>query len=135
MEKKQLIILIASAVVALIIGILLGILYVKLISVDGSRAKVVNSLSSKLITSVTSYGQISAIDGRSITINYSGESLVVPIVEKAKVLSLEMGKTGPTQKEVEFSAIKVGDNVNIFLKVLDDGKMQGTSVVIFPASK
>ena len=91
--------------------------------------------SSKVIPSIVAFGQVGEISGRTVTLTYGTESLAIPIREDAKIYSFSgttNQKTPPEQKTAEFKDIKVGDKLNITLKILSNGEIEGLSVIIFP---
>ena len=99
--------------------------------------KVVKMLSSKTITLIDSFGKVTKISDRTITLTQNGESLDINIEKDAPVYlylasaSAEiMAATTPKQSMSEFKNIKVGDNLNITMKVSPDGQIGGISVTI-----
>lgn len=138
MDKKQLITLIVVGVLLFLIGGAVGLLYGMQGGSRGAKVEAVNNLSSKVVSSIVAYGQVAKIEGRNITLSYLGDNLEVFITDTARIYSLtpaSTGKTGtvaPVQKTVDFGAIKVGDSVNVVLKLSANGKTEGSSVIIFP---
>jgi hypothetical protein len=138
MDKKQLSILIVAGVLIFLIGGGLGIF---LIQGSSGRAKVemANNLSSKVISSIIAYGQVKNINGRNITLSNLGDNLSILIANDAQVYAFvvptdagENTTASPVQQTVNFETIKIGDNVNVAVKILPNGQVQGTSVIILP---
>ena len=101
---------------------------------------VVASLSSKVIPSIMAYGQVTKIEGRTITVSYNKEDLVVPFKDSAIIYAFNPPSAGskttsPTQTKVSFSEIKVGDNLSVTVKLLPDGVVSGDSAVILKKAK
>lgn len=137
MNKTTLIVsLIIAGVFLLLLGMGLGILY-KTQQISPQLKKttaVINALSSKTVPSIVAYGEVTKIEGRDITLAYSGDSIKVNMEENSQVYSFVNDSSGkPIQKKVELKEIKVGDNLNITLKVLPDSQLQGQSVFILLA--
>ncbi len=104
---------------------------------------VLNSLnSSKIIASIIAFGEVTKISDRTVTLTYGTENLPVRIKEDAKIYSFIMPAPNnkgeqvisgiPEQKNAEFKDIKVGDNLNVSLRILPEGELEGLSVIIFP---
>ena len=135
----------------------LGILYQK--QKDASqieklqaRESVLNSvvkrLSSKLIQSIASYGKVSKIEGRNVTLTFEGESLTIKVREEALIFSFTQtlgrsltGEAAPlkkgdtvitTRQKVELKDIKLGDDLGINIKLLPDGQLEGQFITIVP---
>ncbi|MBU4274882.1 hypothetical protein KKE19_03665 [Patescibacteria group bacterium] len=105
-------------------------------------ANILNSLSSlKIIASTIAFGEVTKISDRTITLTYGTENLPIRIKEDAKISSFILPAPNdkgeqiisdiPEQKTAEFGDIKVGDNLNISLRILPDGEIEGISVIIF----
>jgi len=138
LDKKQIIVLVAVAIVFLLIGLVLGMGF---ISKQGNLVKkeIVNSLSSKVITSVVAYGRVEKIEGRNITLSNLGNNLLITIIDSAPIYAFDThsvtetkNKASQNQKVVAFDDIKAGNNLNVSLKILEDGRVQGLSVIILP---
>lgn len=140
MDKRNLTILVIVGVIIFLVGGGLGVLYRTQNPSEKYRKleTAVATLSSKVVPSIAGYGQVTSIDGKNITLSYGGDSLTINISEKAVIYSFvasttaKNGATSGTQKEVEFSAIRKGDYVNIGLKLSPDGTLQGETVIILP---
>jgi len=148
--------IIAIIVIIVLIGgaILLGAGYLAGVSLEKERTapdlekleklekinNVLNSFNSlKVIPSIVAFGEVTEISGRTVTLTYGAENLPIKIKENAKISSLtalvpdvEGGQVVPEQKTVEFKDIKIGDNLNVSLRLLPEGELEGLSVIIFP---
>jgi len=94
--------------------------------------------SSKVISCFAVLGEVTKIDGRDITLKSTGDSLTIHIKEDAKVYSsakngsFGTGATSSVQQQVEFKDIKKGDFLNIGVKLLPDGQLEGQVINILP---
>lgn len=141
MDNKNLVILIIVAVLFFTLGGGLTIFYQMqsgfVSPKEAPKITAVQNLSSKVIPSITAYGQVSKIEGRDITLTLGGDSLKIKINNNAQVFlpsSSTIDKDGKTvnapQQIAKFSDIKIGDNVSVNLKLLPDGQIEGAMVVI-----
>ncbi len=129
--------------------VLLGIGYLTGVSIEkqktGSQLEnlekitgALRSLSfSKVVPSITATGKVTKISGRNVTLTQEGESIEVFIKEDAKISSFnapasdqETPPTGSVQTQNTFEAIKVGDNLSVRVKVLPNGQIEGSWLVI-----
>lgn len=81
-----------------------------------------------------SVGDITEISGRTLTLNYEDDVLLIPIADDALIRNLfinEETKKGEAQ-EIDFEDIKIGDKVSILVGIKPDGRLEGTDVSIFP---
>ncbi|HLD52070.1 MAG TPA: hypothetical protein VJA82_02085 [Sediminibacterium sp.] len=144
MERKNLTIIIVVAVVAVIIGLALGMNLSPKSAVSKEQSNkfetAVKSLSSKVIPSIIAYGQVTKIENKNITLTYNNETLTIPLTQSTSIYTFVAPETGskttaPTQKKAAFSEIKVGDSLNITIKLLPDGTIEGQSVIILIKAK
>lgn len=89
----------------------------------------------KLITSnaaqsIIISGQVKKIDGQYLTISYANQETVINIATNAGIFSQPTGSVSGLPQQAKFSDIKVGDDVEITLKVFMSGWVQGTAVII-----
>jgi pectate lyase len=137
MNKTNLVILILIGAVIFVLGGGLGISYQsqKTAAELEKTQTLVKALSSKIISSIAVQGNVTAIDGKNITLNLEEENLTVSIKDDAKIysfdFSVEEGKI-PIQQELGLQDIKKGDRVNVGLKVSQDGQLEGVSVFVQP---
>jgi len=97
-----------------------------------------NPLESKVMEnwSATASGKVTEISGRSLTLNNEGDILTILISEEAsfgRIVPTEENEKslGPlTRKEIEFSEIKVGDQVKISCRLNPEGLLEGLIVTI-----
>jgi len=140
MDRTSLITIVIVAVIVFIIGGGLGIAYQsqKGVTTGGavSAQEVVKTLSSKVVPSIIAYGNVSDIQGKNITLSYGTESIIVAVTDNAQIFTFTQSadpKVAPTQTKTDFSKIKKGDSLNISLKLLPTGELQGISVIILPS--
>lgn len=150
MSKVLISLLIMGAVFIFILGGGSGVLYQKQkdptqkeilpSEKDQKTESAIKALSSKVVPSIVSYGEVANIEGRNITLNYGGDSLIVRVKDDAQIFSF--AQTAPlkkgdiaatTRQKVEFEKIKKGDNLNIIIKLLPDGQLEGQMVTIMPS--
>ncbi|MBZ9571768.1 hypothetical protein KJA15_00280 [Patescibacteria group bacterium] len=72
-------------------------------------------------------GKVSQISDRSLTLTTNGDSLKIPIREKA---NLTLFSPGLPTKAIDFKDIKVGDMVHIFGDLIDN-ELKGINVMVF----
>ena len=141
-RKNNLVVLIIAGVLIFLVGGGLGIVFMQRGS-QQIKIETASSLASKVVTSMVAYGKVENIDGKNITLSNLGDNLTISMADNAQVYSFttptttdKNGKvtTGtPIQQTVKFGDIKIGDNVNVAIKLLPNGQMQGSSVIILPA--
>jgi hypothetical protein len=134
-----------SIIVLLLVFVLgggIGILYqtrkdAPLLEKAAQSEGVIKNLSSKTVLSIVAYGQVTNIQGRDITLTYAGDTLTVRIKENSMIYSLVTPSTtqkgaaaAPTQQKAEFKDIKKGDNLNVTLRLLPDGQLEASVVMI-----
>jgi len=131
LDKKQLTILIVIGVALFLFGAALGITFIQ----SGAKVQTANSLASKVISSIIAYGQVKSINGNSITLSNLGDDLIISAAKDAKVYSFTTVVGGaPVQKLVGFGNIKVGDKINVTMKLSPKGQLEGSLVVILPVT-
>ena len=143
MSKPLIFLLIIGAVFIFVLGGGIGVLYQtqqsapqveKLQTIEAS----IKGLSSKVIPSINAYGQVTKIEGRNITLDFKGEILTLKIKDDAQILSFvklvssEENTSGIDNQQTDFEEIKNGDNLNISIKFLPEGTLEGQSVIILP---
>jgi len=132
-KKIGLPVLITGLVVVLIIGFTIGIFYQARKDVATAQQNQKVSQTAKVLTSdivsvIALYGQVTAINGRDVTILYKGESLTVNIPANVSI-TLAQPK-GTNSKVVDFSSIKIGNNLTIASKISENGKITAQAVII-----
>lgn len=95
----------------------------------------IKNLSSKTIISSVAYGQVVKVEGKDITLSYSGDTIKISMEANSPVYSFSNDSTGKQiQKKVDLKEVKTGDSLNITMKLLPDGQIQGQSVLILLSS-
>ena len=131
-KTTSIILVIIFGLVCLILGGATGFLYKTLqLSPQIEKATaIIKDLSSKIILSSVAYGQVSKIEGRDITLSYNGDSIKINMTENIPIYYTNDSVGKSVQQKVDFKAIKIGDTLNIIIKVLPDGQVQSQSVLI-----
>ena len=131
-KTTSIILVIIFGLVCLILGGATGFLY-KTLQLSPQIEKttaIIKDLSSKIILSSVAYGQVSKIEGRDITLSYNGDSIKINMTENIPIYYTNDSVGKSVQQKVDFKAIKIGDTLNIIIKVLPDGQVQSQSVLI-----
>jgi len=97
----------------------------------GVADNALKALTSKVIPSITAFGQVQGVLSRTVTLSYAGDTLDIKIADDAKVSSVNIGGNGG-QKDITLGDVKVGDFVNITLQVSQDGSITGTKILVIP---
>ena len=125
--------MVISGLVLLVLGFGAGFFY-KTFQVSPQLEKsmaLIKTLSSKTVLSTVAYGQVSEITGNDITLSYNGDNIKISMTENSPVYSFVNDSSGnPVQKKVDFKQIKIGDSLNITIKLLPDGQIQSQSALI-----
>lgn len=100
---------------------------------SAEQIKVADMMKLNAVSSIRIFGKVTSILGRTVTMAYNKETMQIAINNDAVVFSIDYNQPKPTQKKSEFKNIKVGDSLNVGLKVTDKYQIQGTSVIIYPA--
>lgn len=133
--KKSVLIILFFLLLALFLasGIGFGIFYQQqkdLIGENNSK-NTLKALSSKSIASIIAYGQLTKIDGRDVTISYLGDSMNIFIEDGCKIYLIGESAGGQSEKkEISFEEIKIGNHLNITIKIMPDGQIIGQSILI-----
>ena len=132
-KTTSIVLIIISGLVFLVLGGGMGFLY-KTLQVSPQIEKttaIIKDLSSKTVLSTVAYGQVSKIEGKDITLSYDSDNIKISMAENSPVYSFVNDSTGkPVQKKVDFKQIKIGDTLNITIKLLPDGQIQSQSALI-----
>lgn len=97
-------------------------------------AETLKMLTSKAIPSVVVYGQISNINGRTVTVSFNGDTAVVKLRDNAAVSSFGgYGQGNNTPQNIDLSQVQQGQTASISAKILSDGSLQGESLIVLPA--
>lgn len=86
-----------------------------------------NSINSKML-SVSTSGTVSDITGKKLLIKKDGNSIEVLVNEKTKIYSVS-GNSNNLQT-VDFSVIKKGDSVSVFMELDNLGSLIAGSIIV-----
>lgn len=78
-------------------------------------------------------GQVAAINKQSITLKKGGDTLSLIFGENmvfSKILSQPVTGQVPERKEINIEDVQVGDTVDIFSKVMENGSLQALRVSV-----
>lgn len=139
MNKIFLVTLLAVLAIAIfVVGGGVGVFYQKsqqpLASLPAEKTpNLINELK-KSVVSITAYGQVSDIQGKSITLTNNNATLALPVAEDAQIyiFTPASGKTPAAQSSSSFDKIKKGDYVNVDIRFSQNNALEGSSVVILP---
>ena len=132
-KNSNLIILVIAGIFIFVIGSSLGFFYKIKTSMPNASVDTTNligQLSLKTVPTILAFGQVSKIQGRNITLSFNGDTMTVPVGDSAQVRSANSSTNA--QQNAQFGDVKVGQTININLKVLSDGSLEGISVFIMP---
>jgi len=103
------------------------------VKTEVKKIETVDSLSSQLVSSILVAGEVKNISDKSVVlISASGaENLEISLEENANIILFQENKA----ISGTLSDIKVGDYLNVNLKVLSNGDIQGTTVKVIPKSE
>lgn len=121
-------VLLIIVVLLMAIGFLGNIFYQKYYtSSNQQELNQLRVLKSKLVLSILAYGEVKDISGDTITLSSGGDSAFIKIDPTANIGSVGAdGKYIP----VNFSDIKVGQNIQVEISLLPDNQLEGSSVLI-----
>ena len=130
MEKNTILILAIFGIIFLSLGFGIGLTMKKVPACNSNCPKTSACLlDSKLTGSWSGFakGEVKEISGRDLTLTSEGETLIVSILEAARIQFLEEDKI----KEAKFEDIMVGKKVQI-QSLLIEKKLLGNVVTILP---
>jgi len=128
MSKPILIVLfISTAIIFLMIGGAAVFFYTKPTPEEMINQVTGSLISSKAVSSMTASGKVTSINEKYITLENQGDSVVVLISQNALIYSMSGGE----KNKVAFENIKIEDSLNVGLKLMSNGKLEGQSVIIF----
>jgi len=146
MEKSLVTGLAIGGIFIFILGGGLGIVYQKQQILPSSQqpltqptvqqnSTLVRILSSTAVAPIVAYGSVTEINGKDITLNSGKSKLTISTNQNAKIyLPVVQNNVGTKSPAVallgKFEDIKVGDNLNITLKVSKDGTIGGEIISI-----
>ena len=120
------------AVVFLVAGVIIGFFIqpAELSSVDKSSLSI---LSSPVIAQISAFGEVTGISGQTITVSANKGKQNITIGDKTLVQTYIKEKIQDVvPRVINLSDIKIGQSVNILLKLLPSGDLQVTSVSAVP---
>jgi len=91
---------------------------------------IVGAVNAGLIPWVAVNGQVVKISGKNITLDSQGKNFTIPISADAKIYTPSPAGA-PTQSK--FEDIKLGNFLDISLKILPDGTFEGQDIGISPS--
>lgn len=133
--QKNIYLLIIAGIIIFIFGAGVGVSYQLQGGFSAKKETAFKTLSSKVVQSVVSYGEITKISDRNLNLSFAGDTITVYIKESAPIVSFvgqAAGANQQAQKNIEFKDIKVGDYANIVLKVMPDAGLEAQTVMIVP---
>jgi hypothetical protein len=141
MNAKILIILFIVGFAFFVLGGGVGIIYQKQHTdqIVNQLPEFIDNLQSKVISSVLVSGTVVRVSEKNIILNNNGNEIEIPLSQDAKIISLinsynEKDQNLKTEKsDISLKNIKVGDKLNVKVRILSDGKLEGYMVtVVFP---
>lgn len=124
-------------IIVLVIAFAIGTVFGMFVQVqkDGPQidqaSETLRMLTSNAIPSVVVYGQITGINGRTVTVSFNGDTAVVTLRDNAAISSFS-GQAGTIPQATDLSQVQQGQTASISAKVLADGSLQGESLIILP---
>jgi hypothetical protein len=93
----------------------------------------ISELFNKNIIIATVSGNIVDINGRNITMGYENNSVIIKIRDDAEIVSTifvkdKNGVIASESKELKFEDLKKRDNIQVNIKILPDGTLEGQSI-------
>ena len=143
MSKKHLVYVVVAWIIIFAIGLGAGFVLRSQTKTEIIKDQTINNLASKVISSVAVYGQIAKVQGRDLMLNNLGDNLTITLADNAQIYSFKIESvnkdqkstsTTPVQQKASLADIKIGDKVNAVIKILDNGQLQGSSLVILPSA-
>jgi hypothetical protein len=146
MAKKQVIdkqnlnpilVLAGLVLIFLIIGFACGVFYSnqsKRIDKSGkleNTDSILKTLNSEVVPSIISYGMVTSINNREITMVFNKDPITIKVKEDASIRN--MGENNDkSSSQSDLNQIKVGDTLNAEIKINTDGVFESNSIIVFP---
>ena len=139
-STKNLVFVAVAWIIIFVIGLGAGFVLRSQTKTEIIKEQTINNLASKVISSVAVYGQITKVQGRDVTLNNLGDNLTITLADNAQIYAFKIAPavkgsktvSAPTQQKASLADLKIGDKINAVIKILDDGQLQGSSLVILP---
>jgi hypothetical protein len=143
--QKNIVIIIVAVLISLGIGFYIGTVSspivtktATVIQKDVKLQATVKALSSKLVVSSIVQGNVTKISGKILTLSDGTDTINISVGDTAQIYSFAppttAGKPAAPTK-INFSALKVGDQLNVNIQVSASGDVQGISVLLIPPVK
>lgn len=125
-------IIITSAILVILLAFIGGVFYeASRYGINGRSVSFAryleNSINSKML-SVSTSGTVSDITGKKLLVKKDGNSIEVLVNEKTKISSVS-GNSNNLQA-VDFSVIKKGDSVSVFMELDNLGSLIAGSIIV-----
>jgi len=124
--------LVVLALGFLALGIAIGISWQdKKISLKTEKAEnILKILNSEVVPSIVSYGIVSSINDREVTMVFNEDPITIKVKNGASIYNVgENG--GKNLNQSDFSQIKVGDVLNAKITVDSNGIFESNSIIVF----
>lgn len=126
-KKQQYFIFLGGSLV--IIGCMLGFFYqwqkssYQLKKIEN----ILGTLNTDVVPSITSYGRVEKINGRNIMLSFNSSLIEFNVADSVPIYG-----TGKGRSEVDFDQIKIGDELNVQIKINQEKKIfEAESITIF----
>jgi len=143
MDKRKLILLIVGVLFVFVLGGGAGVYYkTQEVAERTIKNKLTEEsleiLSSKIISTINAYGEVVDIKGRDVFLSYEGDTIKINVDDDAVIYSV-VEKINPdpsditknaSQELVDFSQIKIGDNLNVGIKINENFQFEAQLIMI-----
>jgi hypothetical protein len=141
MKSENIILSVVLAIVILAVGAGAGFFYARLQS-GGTlqNPQGLSIMSSKAIATIITYGKITNITGRDITLSSSGTDITIHMADDATFISFLNSnpnqKNAPTgtivggQQKLKLSDVKTGESASVNFRVLPSGQFVGNALIL-----
>jgi preprotein translocase subunit YajC len=130
-NQRQISILAALAI--LLLGLLSGIFFFRQEAILQSQkmANILGTLNSQVVPTIISYGTVTAINGKEITIAFNSDLITIKMKDDAPVHLLYGNASEAEQQNKSLEAVSVGDMLKVDIIVNADGSFEGKSIINF----
>lgn len=130
MEKSiSIVSLLIAVVIFFAVGFGAGFYYLNQTSQGNSS--LIKALASKVVPSIVAYGKVSKIAGKTISLTSGADSIDIVVQEEAPVNTYSQKDN--SYAKIKLTDIKVGDTLNVVMKITEENKLEGISVIKLPA--